>query len=192
MNISGFMKKFGKTLSDAAGNVADAVGAGLGTLDGYIGKTVSEKAGRKIYSKAADILSDEAVQGTSRKIAQNLVNGGNSFRLGNAIGAGTEGLLVGSAGGAVIGGIAGGVDEDETFIGGAVKGALVGGALGGIGGGIGGAIHNNAGLMENISNDAISVSKRILKWGVGVKDSMSIKDNVAIKDGMATLFGDLQ
>lgn len=187
MVLANAMKKFGKTLSNAAGNAADAVGAGLGALDGSIGKTVSEKAGRKIYSKAADILSDEAVQGTSRKIAQNLVNGGNSFRLGNAIGAGTEGLLVGSAGGAVIGGIAGGVDEDDTFLGGAVKGALIGGSLGGIGGGIGGAIHNNAGLMENISNDAISISNHISKWAVGIKDSMSIK-----KDSMATLVGDLQ
>lgn len=186
MNVS-IIKNFGKTVSNAASNAVDAIGTGLGTLDGSIGKTVSESVGKKIYSKAADILSDESVQGTSRKIAQGLVNGGNSFRLGNAIGAGTEGLLVGSAGGAVVGGIAGGVDEDDTFIGGAVKGALLGGALGGIGGGIGGAIHNNAGLMENISNDAISISKRISEWAVGIKDSMSIK-----KDGMATLFGDLQ
>lgn len=191
MNISGFMKKFGKTLSNTAGNAADAIGTGLGTLDGSIGKTVSEKASKKIFSKASNIIDGNFPEfpevSVRARIAEKFANEDNAIRLGNAIGAGTEGLLVGSAGGAVIGGIAGGVNEDETFIGGAVKGALVGGALGGIGGGIGGAIHNNAGLMENISNDAISISNRISKWAVGIKDSMSIK-----KDGMATLVGDLQ
>ena len=173
MEIANMMKTVGKTLSDTSGAVVDAIGTGVGALDGYIGETVSEAAGRKIYSKASNVLMDESVQGARRKIAQSLVNSNNSFRLGKTIGGGTEGLVTGAVGGAIVGGIAGGVNEDETFLGGAAKGALIGGASGAVGGAVSAAVHNNAGLMENASVDAIAVAERISKWGAGMGDGIS-------------------
>ena len=175
MNIPNMMKNIGKTLSGTASAAADAIGTGLGSLDGYVGKTVSETAGQKVLSKSSDILANESVKGIRREIAQGIND--NASRIGNAVGSGAEGLIIGSAGGAVIGGVAGGVDEDETFIGGAVKGALIGGALGGIGGGISGAVHNNAGLMMNTSKDVSALAERISKWGVGMKDSVAATIN---------------
>ena len=171
MEIANMMKTVGKTLSDTSGAVVDAIGTGAGTLDGYIGETVSEAAGRKIYSKASNVLMDESVQGVRRKIAQGVNN--NYSRIGKAIGGGTEGLVTGAVGGAIVGGIAGGVNEDETFLGGAAKGALIGGASGAVGGAVSAAVHNNAGLMENASVDAIAVAERISKWGAGMGDGIS-------------------
>lgn len=173
MEVVKALKNVGKALSYTSGAVVDAIGVGAGTLDGYIGKTVSEAAGSKIYSKASNVLMDESVQGARRKVAQSLVNSNNSFRLGKAVGGGAEGLLAGAAGGAVIGGIAGGVNEDETFLGGAAKGMLIGGAGGAVGGAVSAAVHNNAGLMENASVDALAIADRMCKWRTGMGDGIS-------------------
>lgn len=177
MEVVNALKNVGKALSDTSGAVVDAIGVGAGTLDGYIGETVSEAAGRKIYSKASNVLMDESVQGARRKVAQSLVNSNNSFRLGKAVGGGTEGLVTGAVGGAIVGGIAGGVNEDETFLGGAAKGMLIGGTGGAVGGAIGAAIHNNAGLVENASEDIFAVAERMSKWRTGMGDGISRKVN---------------
>lgn len=171
MEVAKALKTVGKTLSGAAGAATDAIGTGAGTLDGYIGETVSEAAGRKILSKSGDVLSDESVQGVRRKIAEGIND--NASRIGKAVGGGTEGLVTGAVGGAVIGGIAGGVNEDETFLGGAAKGALIGGASGAVGGAVSAVVHNNAGLMENASVDAFAVAERISKWRAGMGDGIS-------------------
>jgi hypothetical protein len=184
MNVANMMKTVGKTLSGAVGAATDAIGTGLGSLDGYVGRTVSEEAGSKIYSKASNVLMDESVQGARRKVAQSLVNSNNSFRLGNAVGGGAEGLLAGAAGGAVIGGVAGGVNDDSTFLEGAAKGALIGGASGAVGGAVSAAVHNNAGLMENASVDAFAVAERISKWGAGMGDGISRTVNNSPVGGM--------
>lgn len=184
MEVVKALKNVGKALSDTSGAVVDAIGVGAGTLDGYIGETVSEAAGRKIYSKASNVLMDESVQGARRKVAQSLVNSNNSFRLGKAVGGGTEGLVTGAVGGAIVGGIAGGVNEDETFLGGAAKGALIGGTGGAVGGAVSAAVHNNAGLMENASVDAIAIAEHICKWGAGMGDGISRTVNNSPVGGM--------
>lgn len=171
MNVANMMKTVGKTLSGAAGAATDAIGTGVGALDGYVGRTVSEAAGQKILSKSGDVLFDESVQGVRRKIAQGVNN--NASRIGKAVGGGAEGIFIGASSGAIIGGIAGGVNEDETFLGGAAKGALIGGASGAVGGAVSAAVHNNAGLMENASVDAFAVAERISKWGAGMGDGIS-------------------
>jgi len=182
MEVVKALKTVGKALSDTSGAVVDAIGVGAGTLDGYIGETVSEAAGRKILSKSGNVLSDESVKGVRRKIAQGVNN--NYSRIGKTIGGGTEGLVTGAVGGAVIGGIAGGVNEDETFLGGAAKGALIGGASGAVGGAVSAAVHNNAGLMENASVDAIAIAERISKWGAGMGDGISRTVNNSPVGGM--------
>lgn len=192
MEIVKALKTVGKALSDTSGAVVDAIGTGVGTLDGYVGRTVSEAAGQKILSKSGDVLFDKSVQGVRRKIAQGVNN--NYSRIGKAVGGGAEGLLAGAAGGAVIGGIAGGVNEDETFLGGAAKGALIGGASGAVGGAVSAAVHNNAGLMENASVDALAVADRISKWGAGMGDGISRTVNNSpvgemIKPGSVTDMG---
>lgn len=175
MEVAKALKNIGKTLSDTSGAVVDAIGTGAGTLDGYIGQTVSSAAGRKLLSKSGDVLSDKSVQGVRRKIAQGVNN--NASRIGKAIGGGTEGLVTGAVGGAVVGGIAGGVNEDETFLGGAAKGMLIGGTGGAVGGALGAAIHNNAGLVENASEDIFAVAERMSKWRTGMGDGISRKVN---------------
>lgn len=171
MEVVKALKNVGKALSDTSGAVVDAIGVGAGTLDGYIGETVSEAAGRKILSKSGDVLFDESVQGVRRKIAQGVNN--NYSRIGKAVGGGAEGLVTGAVGGAIVGGIAGGVNEDETFLGGAAKGALIGGAGGAVGGAVSAAVHNNAGLMENASVDALAIADRMCKWRTGMGDGIS-------------------
>lgn len=175
MEVVKALKTVGKTLSGAAGAATDAIGTGVGALDGYVGRTVSEAAGQKILSKSGNVLSDESVKGVRRKIAKGIND--NASRIGKAVGGGAEGLLAGAAGGAVIGGIAGGVNEDETFLGGAAKGALIGGASGAVGGAVSATVHNNAGLMENASVDALAVAERISKWRAGMGDGISRKVN---------------
>lgn len=181
MNVANMMKTVGKTLSGAAGAATDAIGTGVGALDGYVGRTVSEAAGQKILSKSGDVL-DESVQGVRRKIAKGVND--NASRIGKAVGGGAEGLLAGAAGGAVIGGVAGGVDDDSTFLKGAAKGALIGGASGAVGGAVSAAIHNNAGLMKNASVDAFAVAERISKWGAGMGDGISRTVNNSPVGGM--------
>ena len=73
----------------------------------------------------------------------------------------------------VLGGISGGIDEDETFIGGALKGGLIGAAGGFTVGGASGFAHNNSSLLDNALFDANKVSKRISKWKVGMGDGIS-------------------
>lgn len=192
MEVAKALKTVGKTLSGAAGAATDAIGTGVGALDGYVGRTVSEAAGQKILSKSGDVLFDESVQGVRRKITQGVNN--NASRIGKAVGGGAEGLLVGAAGGAVIGGVAGGISDDSTFLGGAAKGALIGGASGAIGGAVSAAVHNNAGLMENASVDAFAVAERISKWGAGMGDGISRTVNNSpvgeiIKPGSVTDMG---
>lgn len=182
MNVANMMKNVGKALSDTSGAVVDAIGTGVGTLDGYVGRTVSEAAGQKILSKSGNVLSDESVKGVRRKIAKGIND--NASRIGKAVGGGAEGLLAGAAGGAVIGGIAGGVNEDETFLGGAAKGALIGGASSAVGGAVSAAVHNNAGLMENASVDALAVAERISKWGAGMGNGISRTVNNSPVGGM--------
>lgn len=182
MNVANMMKTVGKTLSGAAGAATDAIGTGVGALDGYVGRTVSEAAGQKILSKSGDVLFDESVQGVRRKIAQGVNN--NASRIGKAVGGGAEGLLAGAAGGAVIGGVAGGVSDDSTFLEGAAKGALIGGASGAVGGAVSAAVHNNAGLMENASVDAFAVAERISKWRAGMGDGISRTVNNSPVGGM--------
>jgi len=182
MNVANMMKTVGKTLSGAAGAATDAIGTGVGALDGYVGRTVSEAAGQKILSKSSDVLFDESVQGVRRKIAKGVND--NASRIGKAVGGGAEGLLAGAAGGAVIGGVAGGVSDDSTFLEGAAKGALIGGASGAMGGAVSAAVHNNAGLMENASVDAFAVAERISKWGAGMGDGISRTVNNSPVSGM--------
>lgn len=171
MEVAKALKNVGKALSDTSGAVVDAIGVGAGTLDGYIGETVSEAAGRKILSKSGDVLSDESVRGVRRKIAKGVND--NASRIGKAVGGGTEGLVTGAVGGAVIGGVAGGVSDDSTFLEGAAKGALIGGASGAVGAAVGAAIHNNAGLVENASEDILAVAERMSKWKPGMGDGIS-------------------
>lgn len=166
MKLSSMMSTVGKTMKNATDVAVDAIGTGLGTLDGHIADTVTEAAEKKLIKKSGDALMNETVQGVRKKVAQKVYN--NSARIGKTIGGGVEGLIAGATGGAVIGGIAGGVDDDSTFLEGAAKGALAGGALGGIGGATSAALHNNAGLMTNASNDAFAVAERISKWKVGM------------------------
>jgi hypothetical protein len=64
---------------------------------------------------------------------------------------------MGSAGGALVGGVAGGIDEDDTFIGGALKGGLIGGAVGGIGGGASGYFNNSAKILSNTTANVNSL-----------------------------------
>lgn len=182
MNVANIMKNVGKALSDTSGAVVDAIGTGVGTLDGYVGRTVSEAAGQKILSKSGDVLFDESVQGVRRKIAKGIND--NASRIGKTIGGGTEGLVTGAVGGAIVGGIAGGVNKDETFLGGAAKGALIGGTGGAVGGAVSAAVHNNAGLMENASVDAFAVADRISKWRVGMGDGISRTVNNSPVGGM--------
>lgn len=182
MNVANMMKTVGKTLSGAAGAATDAIGTGVGALDGYVGRTVSEAAGQKILSKSGDVLFDESVQGVRRKIAKGVND--NASRIGKAVGGGAEGLLAGAAGGAVIGGVAGGVSDDSTFLEGAAKGALIGGASGAVGGAVSAAVHNNAGLMENASVDAFAVAERISKWRAGMGDGISRAVNNSPVGGM--------
>lgn len=182
MNVANMMKTVEKTLSGAAGAATDAIGTGVGALDGYVGRTVSEAAGQKILSKSGDVLSDKSVQGVRRKIAKGVND--NASRIGKAVGGGAEGLLAGAAGGAVIGGVAGGVNDDSTFLEGAAKGALIGGASGAVGGAVSAAVHNNAGLMENASVDAFAVAERISKWGAGMGDGISHTVNNSPVGGM--------
>lgn len=182
MNVANMMKTVGKTLSGAAGAATDAIGTGVGALDGYVGRTVSEAAGQKILSKSGDVLFDESVQGVRRKIAKGVND--NASRIGKAVGGGAEGLLAGAAGGAVIGGVAGGVNDDSTFLEGAAKGALIGGASGAVGGAVSAAVHNNAGLMENASVDAFAVAERISKWRAGMGDGISRTVNNSPVGGM--------
>ena len=194
MEVANALKNIGKTLSNTSGAVIDAIGTGAGTLDGYVGQTVSEAAGQKILSKSGDIL-DGSVQGVRRKIAQGVNN--NYSRIGKTIGGGTEGLVTGAVGGAIVGGIAGGVNEDETFLGGAAKGMLIGGAGGAVGGALGAAIHNNAGLVENASEDIFAVAERMSKWGAGMGDGISRTVNNSpigemVKPGSVTDMGGIK
>ncbi len=182
MEVAKALKNVGKALSDTSGAVVDAIGTGVGTLDGYVGRTVSEAAGQKILSKSGNVLFDESVQGVRRKIVQGVND--NASRIGKAVGGGVEGLLAGAAGGAVIGGVAGGVNDDSTFLEGAAKGALIGGANGAVGGAVSAAVHNNAGLMENVSVDALAVADRISKWGAGMGDGISRTVNNSPVGGM--------
>lgn len=195
MEVVKALKNIGKALSDTSGAVVDAIGVGAGTLDGYIGETVSEAAGQKILSKSGDVLSDKSVQGVRRKIAKEVND--NASRIGKAVGGGAEGLVTGAVGGAIVGGIAGGINDDETFLGGAAKGMLIGGTGGAVGGAIGAAIHNNAGLVENASEDILAVAERMSKWGAGMGDGISRTVNNSpvgemIKPGSVTDMGGIK
>lgn len=128
--------------------------------------TIAKKASSKITKISGDVLFDESIQGAGRKIAYGIND--NASRIGKAIGGGAEGMILGASTGATIGGIAGAIDEDETFLGGAAKGALGGAALGGAIGTTSGALHKNASLFANAGNDIQNikaVASKISKWG---------------------------
>ena len=75
----------------------------------------------------------------------------------NMIGGAAQGAIMGSVGGAVIGGVGGAIDEDESFIGGAIKGGFVGGTLGGLAGGASGYFNNNAKVLSNTTSNINSL-----------------------------------
>ena len=170
MNIKNGINSVSKAIKNAAGATVDAVGSGIGVVEGFTGE-IGDKATGKIVKVTSNALANESVSGTKRKIAQ-AVND-NADRIGNAIGSGTQGAIIGATGGMVLGGISGGVNEDETFIGGALKGGLIGAAGGFTIGGASGFAHNNSSLLDNALFDANKVSKRISKWKVGMGDGIS-------------------
>ena len=162
MNIKSAMGTIGKKASD----VGDAILGGIGKVEArtdILGDTV----GSKLYSTSSNILFDEGIQGVRRKAALGVNR--NAFRAGNAVGGGAEGLLFGAAGGAVIGGVSGGIDEDESFLGGMGKGALLGGGVGFAAGATSAYVHNNSGLLSNAFDDSSAVAARIatLKGSLG-------------------------
>lgn len=170
MNIKNGINAAGRAARKAAGGAVDAIGTGVGAVEGFTGR-IGDKAAGKIINKSGDVLFDESVQGVRRKIAQGIND--NGARIGKAIGGGTEGAIVGLAGGAVVGGISGGIDDDETFVGGALKGGLVGAAGGFAIGATSAFAHNSAGLLDNALYDASAVSERISKWKTGMGNGIS-------------------
>lgn len=145
------------------GRIVDNIGEMAGSI------ITNARAGGKAAANGIDSFADEIAE----KVSGNIIKG----RMAKAIGAGTEGMLLGSAAGGVIGGISGAIDEDESFIGGYAKGMLIGGGLGLTGGAASGAIHNNAHLISNGVNDARAVASQIAKWtakqGDGISESMA-------------------
>lgn len=164
MRVEDVLKKISKTAGDIASGALDVGMTGAAKFEG-VTDGIGESVTKKLIKKSGDALFDESVTGTKREIAKKIYN--NSTRIGNTIGASTEGLIAGSTSGALIGGISGAIDEDETALEGATRGALIGGALGGVGGATSGFFHKNSGLLENAQMDAEIVSKRIAKWRTG-------------------------
>lgn len=145
-----------------AGGAVDATMTQVATKSDAIGDVVARKASSGVTKLSGNALFNENIQGAGRKIAHGINN--NSSRIGQAIGGGTEGMILGASTGAIVGGVSGGIDEDETFLGGAAKGALSGVALGGAIGTASGALHRNASLFANANGDIQAVASKISKW----------------------------
>ena len=130
----------------------------------------------KVVKKSGDILFDEGIQGVERKATQALYN--NANRIGGA----TSGaIMTGTAGigtGAVIGGISGAVEDDESVLSGALKGAAIGGAIGTVGGGISGYAHANGNILMNAGTDYKAVAAKISKWQAEGKGKQNIARNI--------------
>ena len=166
MNIKTAMNTIGKKASDLGDAVLDGAIAGIDQIEGRT-NALAQKAGSKLYSKTGDMLMTEQFQGISGKAIG--ATNKNAFRLGKAIGGGTEGLLIGAASGAVVGGVSGGINKDETFLGGMGKGALTGAGVGFAAGATSAYVHNNSGLLTNLFDDSSAVAARIatLKGSAG-------------------------
>lgn len=135
-------------------------GAGIGA-----GKAADKWAG-SLASGAESRLGALAGDGIVSNAGQRVARG---------LGTGLEGAAVGAAGGAIIGGVSGYADKNETALGGALKGASMG-ALGGFALGAGsGAAHNRAGLFANSIDDYHSIAARMSKMKAGATSGI---DNI--------------
>lgn len=113
-------------------------------------------------AKALTGFAKGAIQATEK------ANASGMSTAAKAVATGFEGALAGTAGGAVIGGIVGAVDKDESVLSGMGKGALIGGAGGLAIGTASGALHKNMGLYSNAVTDYHKIAENISKAGAEV------------------------
>ena len=170
MNVKAMMGTVGKTAKTVGNTVLDGAMKGVNQIESRT-DLLGDAVGRKIISKTGDVLFDESVQGFGRKAAQFANN--NAVRIGHAVGGGAEGLIVGAAGGALVGGVSGGIDKDETFLGGMGKGALAGAGIGFAASATSAYVHNSSGLLTNALNDHEVIAARIAKWKANMGDGIS-------------------
>lgn len=135
-NVGASTQKFADKIDDIGENVSRKI-----TND-----AVTQKFGYGL-DEVRDVIRNDLVDETINEVAKKA----------NTLGGAAQGAIMGSVGGAVIGGIGGAADEDDTFIGGALKGGFIGGALGGIGGGISGRFNNNARILSNTTSNIKSL-----------------------------------
>lgn len=69
-----------------------------------------------------------------KEYSSSLIKAGKALEKHPILTSASSGAFSFGTSGAIIGGIVGGIDEDETFLGGAAKGALIGAGIGAIGG----------------------------------------------------------
>ena len=155
-----------KLLDNVGANVKQGVSSFVEKLDS-IGENVSNKylnaKGEPLRKEIFENMKvnygpNEAMEYANGLLGDMKVN--EAFgKKANTIGGTAQGAIMGSATGALIGGIGGTIDEDETFIGGALKGGFIGGALGGAGGAVSGYFNNNARLLANTTSNVNSLFK---------------------------------
>jgi hypothetical protein len=167
-NIDSIIQKVGNAVGNAAVNVA-AFGVENGTAAARVIDNYADNASKQIGETVSNQAYNALMKSTGGKTAVQFYEGimANSGRIGNSLGAGLEGLAVGSATGAVLGGIGGGISDNDTILGGAAKGALGGGMLGMTYGSISGAYYNNSRLFDNTSNGISKIAKKVSTWKAG-------------------------
>lgn len=148
----GVMSKLGNFIDDIGNSAGEVVAAKYKT-----NATQNAKDIIKTYGRKKDFNSVEKTAKARAKL-RNIDEA--SSNLQNAVGSGVSGAVVGYASGAVIGGIEGGVNEDETFLGGMVKGAVIGGAVGAGAGATMGHFNNSSRLTKG-------VAEKISSWKAG-------------------------
>lgn len=129
-------------IDDIGGNISNKLNAKKERL---LRNEVLEGLEKQGFDTIDAVELSQGVFGDS-KIGKDLAAYGKKAGL---LGGSAQGAIMGSAGGALIGGISGGIDEDESFIGGALKGGLIGGTLGGIGGGASGYFNSSGKVLSN-------------------------------------------
>jgi hypothetical protein len=101
-----------------------------------------------------------------KEYSSDLIKAGKALEKHPILASASSGAFSFGTSGAIIGGIVGGIDEDETFLGGAAKGALIGAGIGAIGGvGVAktmstvymdsGKISDFAKLMQGLGHDGL-------------------------------------
>lgn len=154
-NIS---KKFNKDFIDQNSSIRKEMAYQIKKNQGGTAQEALEKARNITDAMSSGSYEPENVM---EQMVGNIYNDNVAkMRRGNAIGKAAQEAIIGSAGGALVGGVAGGIDEDDTFIGGALKGGLIGGAVGGIGGGVSGYFNNNAKLFANTTANVNSLLEK--------------------------------